>query len=223
MGSNKLFHKRQAKAASDLQRRQAARKAYPKILIVCEGAKTEPNYFREVVDHYELSTANVTISGEGGSAPKKVFEHGIKLFQQEKKNYPQNSFDRVYFVFDKEQHETYQATLDKIKVSKPQNTFFAITSIPCFEFWLLLHFEYTTQPFKQIGKTSSGKALLSALQKHLPNYKKNSNGIFRCLFPRLGSAMQNAKLVNAHAQREKSDNPSTQIHVLLEFMQNMKN
>ncbi len=81
MGTDNFFHKRKAKAASELNRKQAAKPAYAKILMVCEGEKTEPHYFKEVVDHYELSTANVSISGEGGSAPRKVFEHATSLLE----------------------------------------------------------------------------------------------------------------------------------------------
>lgn len=37
----------------------ADRGEYPRILIVCEGAKTEPNYFKAARDKYQLKTANV--------------------------------------------------------------------------------------------------------------------------------------------------------------------
>ena len=45
MGSEDLFHKRKAKSAEQLERRKAKRSPYEKVLIVCEGEKTEPNYF----------------------------------------------------------------------------------------------------------------------------------------------------------------------------------
>ena len=35
-----------AKSVRDLQRKQPIRELYDRILIVCEGKKTEPNYFR---------------------------------------------------------------------------------------------------------------------------------------------------------------------------------
>lgn len=50
MGTDNLFHKRKAKNAKNLQRRAVKRDAYAKILIVCEGEKTEPNYFNGVRD-----------------------------------------------------------------------------------------------------------------------------------------------------------------------------
>ena len=54
MGTDNLFHKRKAKAAIDTQRRKSNRESYDKVLIVCEGDKTEPLYFSELIDHYEI-------------------------------------------------------------------------------------------------------------------------------------------------------------------------
>ena len=222
MGSDDLFHKRKTKTANDLARKDAKRQVYAKILIVCEGEKTEPYYFWEVVDHYELHTANVSISGECGSAPRSVVDHGLALFAKEKKDFPKNPFDRVYFVFDRDQHETYDEAMRTIREQKPKDTFFAINSVPSFEFWLLLHFTYTTTPFKATPKTSSGKAVLKALKEHMPKYEKGSQNTFVELLPRLATAKANAEIVNVHAKEHKTDNPTTQVHVLLEFMKNMK-
>ena len=33
------------------------------MLIVCEGSRTEPLYFRDIADRYQLSTANVVVVG----------------------------------------------------------------------------------------------------------------------------------------------------------------
>lgn len=46
MGTDNLFHKRKARPPSSFQRRAARRAPYAKVLIVCEGEKTEPNYFK---------------------------------------------------------------------------------------------------------------------------------------------------------------------------------
>ncbi len=52
LGTDDLFHKRKAKVTNDLNRKQAIKRTYEKILIVCEGSKTEPNYFAEAVAHF---------------------------------------------------------------------------------------------------------------------------------------------------------------------------
>lgn len=56
MGTDNLFHRRKAKQAKELARKKANRERYNKVLIVCEGTKTEPNYFNALKDHLELNS-----------------------------------------------------------------------------------------------------------------------------------------------------------------------
>lgn len=44
-----------------LERKKGRRASYDRILIVSEGSKTEPNYFRETRAAYRLHTANVEV------------------------------------------------------------------------------------------------------------------------------------------------------------------
>ena len=48
MGNDNLFHKRKERKAESLRRRRAQKSPYDVVLIVCEGGKTEPNYFAEL-------------------------------------------------------------------------------------------------------------------------------------------------------------------------------
>jgi hypothetical protein len=59
MGSENLFHKRKAHKAELHRRRMAKRAPYDRVLIVCEGAKTEPNYFGWLRNKLGLNRANV--------------------------------------------------------------------------------------------------------------------------------------------------------------------
>jgi hypothetical protein len=53
-----------------LERKLGRRASYDRILIVSEGSKTEPNYFREIRSAYRLHTANVEVQPSGlGTAP----------------------------------------------------------------------------------------------------------------------------------------------------------
>ena len=44
-----------------LERKLAVRASYDRILIVSEGSKTEPNYFKEIRKSFRLQTANVQV------------------------------------------------------------------------------------------------------------------------------------------------------------------
>jgi len=73
MGSDDLFHKRKAKRAEEHRREIARRDPYERILIVCEGEKTEPNYFRWLRDRFRLNSANIVIADKrGGLDPKSL-------------------------------------------------------------------------------------------------------------------------------------------------------
>lgn len=225
MGTDNLFHKRKAKAAIDTQRRKSNRESYDKVLIVCEGEKTEPLYFSELIDHYEIHSANVRISGECGSDPVSVVEYGFQLYQEEK---IANSgpFDRVYCVFDRDNHVNYQQALTKIASYKPKTTFIAITSVPCFEYWLLLHFSYTTAPFMPTGNASAGAAVLKQLQTYWPDYNKAAHGTFAHTLQisndELGFAKANARRALIQSKQHHDGNPSTHVHDLVEYLQNIK-
>jgi hypothetical protein len=159
MSSDNFFNKRKIKATKALQRESANRQEYEKVLIVCEGSKTEPLYFKELIDHYEIHTANVKVSGDCNSDPMSVVSHGLKLYENEA-NSLSGAFDKVYFVFDRDTHSNYQKALAKIKKEKPAKTFIAITSVPCFEYWLLLHFKYTAAPYMPTGNKSPADNVL---------------------------------------------------------------
>ena len=83
MGSEDLFHKHKAKKQQDLERKTSSRKPYNRILIVCEGSKTEPIYLEEVRMELELDSANVMIDGTCGSSPISVVKHAESVFNNE--------------------------------------------------------------------------------------------------------------------------------------------
>jgi hypothetical protein len=62
MGCDDLHHKRKARDVRSFKRKRAKRAPYDMVLIVCEGEKTEPNYFWALVDDLQLNTANVVIA-----------------------------------------------------------------------------------------------------------------------------------------------------------------
>lgn len=221
MGTDNLFHKRKAKGAGELSRRQPLCAPYDKVLIVCEGEKTEPVYFRELIDHYKIHSANVRISGDCGSDPVSVVKHGLELYQEEKCS-TSGAFDRVYCVFDQDAHLNYQQALKKVSDAKPKNVFFAATSVPCFEYWLLLHFSYTTAPYSAAGGVSACATVLKALKAVLPEYAKGGKDVFVTQLDRLEHAKANAARALEEAKKNSTNNPTTHIHELVEYLQNIR-
>ncbi len=219
MGSDNRFHKRKAKSDGQLEGRTAKRSPYERVLIVCEGEKTELNYFRGCIQFYKLNTANVEIDGTSGSSPKSVYERAVELRKVEVKR--GGSYNRVYCVFDKDTHETYNETIERISKSKYKNVFYA-ASVPCFEYWLLLHFKYTTKPYAATGNLSIGDAVLKELKEVMPEYEKSDANIFKSLSSKIEIAKKNAARSLKDAKNSNTDNPSTNIHKLIGYLQNLK-
>jgi len=221
MGTDNLHHKRKkAKSAKQLKRRPPRRAAYEKILIVCEGEKTEPYYFEGAREHYGLSTVNVEVRGDSGSDPLSVVRFARQRYREEKD--AGDAFDKVYCLFDRDSHSTYAQALDMLVAATPKETFFAIPSIPCFEYWILLHFEFSTQPFTEIPGASAGQQVLRQLKKYMPGYEKGLRTVFSDLIGQLDFAINNAKRVIWAGEQTGSDNPSTRVHELVCYLQRLK-
>ena len=212
MGTDDLFHKRKKRKTRSLRRKQAMKDSYDVILIVCEGKETEPNYFTELKKAFRLSSANVRICGRG-SDPLSVVEFALETYRQEPE------FDRVYCVFDRDRHTRYDAAMDKLG---KKNKFFAIPSVPCFEFWLLLHFKHTTKPFDAPYGGSICSKVIEELKKYLPAYEKGDQDIFNKLQDKLDNAITNARRVEEFHKTSGTDNPSTMVHSLLEYLRDLK-
>jgi len=214
MGTDNLFHKRKAKTN---KRYKPYRKEYDKVLIVCEGEKTEPHYFNELINHYKISSANVKVDGSCGSSPKCVFEYAVQLFEEEEKK--GDSYDRVYCVIDKDTHCTYDDTIAK---TENMQQFYLANSVPCFEYWLLLHFNYSTKPYAKKGKSSIANEVLKDLKQYIPKYEKGAKNIFNSTMKDLDFAINNAKRSSQQARENNTDNPSTCIHELVVYLRDIQ-
>lgn len=227
MGSEDLFKKKRGpKTSKDLARRNAVKSPLAKILIVCEGKKTEPNYFEDLINYFELLTASVIdVTGECGSSPMCVVRHAKEQHKiMTDKGAP---YDQIFVVIDKDAHSDYMAALDALRRSKPSSSWFTVNSVPCFEYWLLLHYTYSTKAFRNLPGNSSGNQIVSELKKYIKDYEKGSKGIFHRTFNALKSKDLNevvlkAKRSSQAAEASDTDNPSTKVYELVERLIQLK-
>ncbi|MCB0105425.1 MAG: RloB domain-containing protein [Caldilineaceae bacterium] len=201
-------------------RRPPRREPYDRILIVIEGSKTELYYFQLLIDKLKLSTANIEVDPDSGSAPQSVVRHAKQQYKQSLRS--GDGFDRVYCVFDKDQHPGYQDAINAVKTAQPANVFYVAPSVPCFEYWLLLHFEYTTKPYAQRGQRSPADCVKDDLRQYLPAYDKSDLHTFEEVMPHVDTAIEHARRANSAAKRNDTDNPSTGVNLLVEYLQNLK-
>lgn len=211
----------------DVERsRKPKRSPYDRVLIVCEGKKTEPYYFTALVIDLGLNSANVKVDGESESSPRSVVEYAKDFYKKDLKiNGKDDGFDRVYCVFDQDSHSTYKEAISSIETATPKGVFFAITSVPCFEFWLLLHFKQTTKAFIRSATHSPCDNVIHESKAYLPNYDydKGDPNIYAQLKSedKPLKAMISAKQINEQAKASGFDNPSTTVPELIEYLQSL--
>lgn len=198
------------------KRRQPKRDPYDRVLIVCEGAKTEPYYFQVLIDHFRLNNANVVVHGDSGSAPKSVVQYAK---QKQKKD---RDFDRIYCVFDKDEHPTYIEAISNIRDTRPRGVFHVATSVPCFEYWLLLYFSYSNKPYARSGKRTPADQVTDDLKKYFPEYVKGNRQILSQFIGKIEIAIKNAERANRQARQNDTDNPSTQVDKLVIYLCDLK-
>jgi hypothetical protein len=200
------------------RKRKKPREPYDVVLIVCEGAKTEPEYFKALKNELRLSSTNIRICGkECGSAPVSVVDYAI----EESKKF--GDYNRVYCVFDRDRHETYETALNKVNQTKLRNgaKISAITSVPCFEYWLLLHFADTARPYGALASVSPCEELLRDLKTHISGYEKGSD-VFSITYPLVDEALRRAKIRERNCVVDGTDNPSTKVHELVVYLRELK-
>ncbi|MDF2867653.1 MAG: hypothetical protein K0S11_1123 [Gammaproteobacteria bacterium] len=212
-------HRNRIRSSRELARRAPFRTQYEKILIICEGEKTEPNYFEEIRISKRLSTANIRIKDSSyGSDPLNVVNFAIAEF-----NKTQN-WDRIYCVFDQDNHQGFLAAINKIAETSLKNMheekviFEAIVSVPCFEIWLLLHHTYTS------GQMTA-KEVIKRLNSCMP-YNKGTRGIYEKTSHKIEDAYKNVKKLNKEHQIQGAirtfNNPSTKVGNLVHYLLHLK-
>lgn len=219
MRKGSLHSKRKHQNKTDLQRKSAKREPYDFVLIVCEGTETEPNYMRSLCNSLRLNNANFKIVGRG-TDPLTLVNYALEVFEED------GSYDRVYCIFDKDQHATYDQAISKAQslCQSPKNSIplYVIISIPCVEYWFLLHYIETDRPYVSVGNKTAGEILKSELKKHIPEYDKGRIDVFEKTKSFLQLAIKRAKRVKTQQEQNGTDNPSTNMHELIEYLMNIK-
>jgi hypothetical protein len=209
-----------------LERKLGRRASYDRILIVSEGSKTEPNYFREIRAAHRLHTANVAVQpSELGTGPIQVVQYAKALFESgdRSRQIQPRAFEQVYAVFDRDDHRSYFDALQlaesldgKLRNDNKQPVRFrAMASVPSFELWLLLHYEDIQAPIHR-------DVVMSRLKQHIPGYEKGSGGAYATTASRLGTATHRAQALAAKFNAYSDPEPFTALHELVVLLTTLR-
>ena len=213
-----LFHflevNQTAKKIYQPSRKSRKNTARPVVIIVCDGTRTEPIYFKNFENRERPLHVKVV---PGGKNYLELIKKGISV----KGNL--ESECSVWCVTDVDADPSTPGNitarntqLKEFAEKAKENGFRIALSNPCFELWFLLHFTYTH------GSMLNYDAVKQRLIKHIPDYKKNDD-YFDLLVNMQESAISNAKaLAQHHTMQGVNDfinvsvNPYTGVHELIE-------
>lgn len=146
-------------------RRAATRQPRRRLLVVCEGEKTEPDYILGFERWVRNASVEIVIPPERGD-PKVIVEiakerSGRAAAEAKKQGDSFLDYDEVWCVFDRDDHERFHDA----RTMARDNGFQLALSNPCFELWLLLHFRDSPGPQHR-------DHLTRMLRGFLPSYSK---------------------------------------------------
>jgi hypothetical protein len=206
-------HISKIRSKSAFRRHPGQREPRSITLIVCEG-ETEQEYFEAARIHYHLTTAEVVVADNTkGSAPISVVECA------EERAAEQGGYDTIFCVFDRDGHESFDRARAKIRglASRSRNrlNMHEAISVPCFELWVLLHFERSDRPFQKCAD------VVGRIQReHLDGYAKANDEIAKQLLLRVETALANALWLEGRTGIEE-ENPSTSVNAVVQHLRDV--
>lgn len=155
----------------------------------------------------------MSFADHAGSNPKSVFE-AAKAHEAE-----DGQFDEVWLVFDTEGPQNPVRIKDAravVESARQKERFHTAVSNPCFEYWLILHFERFTR------NLADDQAACRQLRRHLSNYDKGCD-CYAKIRVHLDMARRNAKeLFNERCDQNNGHpcdcHPCTQLFLLMESL-----
>lgn len=204
MGSDNLHIRRAAERKR--RRENIIKQKSSNWLVVCEGTKTEPNYFEKAVDEinkgiddeYKLK---VKVVGKGMNTTSlvKAADLQVKIDKYSTSIVP---YGKIFVVFDKDSFDPKD--FDEAIQMCEDNGYIPLWSNQAIEFWFLLHFHYI---YSKMDRTEYAKKLNEYFKaKGLAyKYKKNDDNIYNllCEYGSIDKARKNAKKISDEHQNDK--------------------
>lgn len=193
------------------ERRLDTREERQRFLIVCEGEKTEPNYFESFKQDLPRQVVQLEIFGEGANTLSLVVKAQAHRDSSASGDYP---FDQVWVVFDRDSFEPDD--FDNAIHKAESCGMHCAWSNEAFELWYVLHFEFRNTGMSRTEYEGKLGDLLGE------DYRKNAPGMYQKLL-RIGNQSQAAAWAKALQEGflasgvpPSLSNPCTTVYLLVE-------
>jgi hypothetical protein len=190
---------------ADLRRRAPRRNPKTKIIIVCEGKVTEPQYLSELARHCgALVSIDLIIKG-GMGVPLSILQRAREVLVQRDDEFGQN--DQVWAVFDRDEHPEVARAIHESIAAGISVGF----SNPCFELWLVLHYRDFDAP---VSRGEIQRTLRGLMPKYNPRGPKEI--AFADICDAVETAEARAEAMEARRTNERNErgNPCSTVYKL---------
>lgn len=193
--------------APEYGRRVETRYIRDRILILCEGQKTEPNYFRGFSE--KIDSVALDMAGVGANTLSLVQEAIRRREEAKRKGKPYN---QVWCVFDRDVFPAANFN-EAFRLANTSGLRIAYSN-QCFELWYFLHFHFNDAALHRDAYAEKLTTLIGR------KYQKNDQGMYKYLKERQPVAIRNArKLLSRYSPcNPEKDDPSTTVHLLVEWL-----
>jgi hypothetical protein len=194
--------KRTSNSRSYSARRVDIREVRPSFLIVCEGEKTEPFYFKS------FRVPSVVLDIKGGEGDPTRLVNAANEYSQK------DEYDQVWCVFDRDPGAWTAENFNNALKNAKRHKFHVAYSNESFELWYILHFQFLNTATSRIDYEDKLSKLLG--QK----YQKNDPKMYEKLFEKQSEAIKHAERLLESYDRSNpaKDNPSTTVHLLVQAL-----
>lgn len=164
------------------RRKEAVRNIRQYILIVCEGEKTEPNYFegfKQDLPKGVLESNRIDVEGEGKNTLSLIDE--IIRFRARRERALSRKFDQTWAVFDRDSFPAQNFNNAIFKAAGIDPVIHCAWTNEAFELWYCLHFYYVQHA---MPRADYKKRISEELTKRMGKpfvYQKNDSRMYALL------------------------------------------
>lgn len=199
-----------AVASKRYARKQGKRQPREAIAIYTEGTVTEVEYLKYVRHKLGIPKELVQIHHSDHSDPKGLIDDAVAAKKKNRRDAVRGGSGLIESWWVLADIECGRPGLHEAVRKAKDNDIWLGLCDPSIEFWLMLHFRYTTRSFGNV------KELIRQLKEHLPDYsEENKHPDMQVLFPRLSDAMDNSSKLRKNHTSIGCGSPRTDCDLLI--------
>ncbi|MGE0632465.1 MAG: RloB family protein [Pseudobdellovibrionaceae bacterium] len=199
-----------------MNRRLATKRISRKLLIACEGRRTERDYFSGYGSIRRIPHVSIEFLRHEHTDPLGIVTSLLESWSEKLREgtFSPQMGDQPWAVFDVDEHRNHRPEDFKKAIQlAASNSIYLALSNPSFELWLLKHFKYVSANLDRFKANSDLKKEIADYDKVLTDSQKT------LLYSKMSTAVANSQQLETRNQQPEyaTDpfyNPSTGVHRL---------